>query len=42
MKSLKNLSDHLNFFVSCHGRSQLSPAIFIAPRNLLVAQKDIK
>ena len=32
--------DHI--FGSCRGRSQLFPAIFIAPRNLLVAQKDIK
>ena len=34
-KSLKDLSDHLNFFVSCQGRSQLSPAVFTASRNLL-------
>ena len=39
-KSLKDLSDHLNFFVSCQGRSQLSPAIFRASRNHLVASKD--
>ena len=38
-KSLKDLSDHLNFFVSCQGRSQLSPAIFRASRNHLVASK---
>ena len=38
-KSLKDLSDHLNFFVSCQGRSQLSPAIFGASRNHLVASK---
>ena len=39
-KSLKDLSDHLNFFVSCQGRSQLSPAIFRASRNHLVASKQ--
>ena len=39
-KSLKDLSDHLNFFVSCKGRSQLSPAIFRASRNHLVASKQ--
>ena len=39
MDSLKDLSDHLNFFVSCQGRSQLSPAIFRASRNHLVASK---
>ena len=38
-KSLKDLSDHSNFFVSCQGRSQLSPAIFRASRNHLVALK---
>ena len=38
-KSLKHLSDHLNFFVFCQGRSQLSPAIFRASRNHLVASK---
>ena len=38
-KSLKDLSDHLNFFVSCQGRSQLSPAIFRASRNHPVASK---
>ena len=38
-KSLKDLSDHLNFFVSCQDRSQLSPAIFRASRNHLVASK---
>ena len=38
-KSLKDLSDHLNFFVSCQGRSQLSLAIFMASRNHLVASK---
>ena len=38
-KSLKDLSDHLNVFVSCQGRSQLSPAIFRASRNHLVASK---
>ena len=38
-KSLKDLSDHLNFFVSCQGRSQLSLAIFRASRNHLVASK---
>ena len=36
-KSLKDLSDHLNFFVSYQGRSQLSPAIFRAFRNHLIA-----
>ena len=39
-KSLKDLSDHLNFFVSCQGSSQLSPAIFRASRNHLVASKQ--
>ena len=39
-KSLKDLSDHLNFFVSCQGRSQLSLAIFRASRNHLVASKQ--
>ena len=39
-KSLKDLSDHLHFFVSCQGRSQLSPAIFRASRNHLVASKQ--
>ena len=38
-KSLKDLSDHLNFFVACQGRSQLFPAIFRASRNHLVASK---
>ena len=38
-KSLKDLSDHLNFFVSCQGRSQLSPAIFRVSKNHLVASK---
>ena len=38
-KSLKDLSDYLNFFVSCQGRSQLSLAIFRASRNHLVASK---
>ena len=38
-KSLNDLSDHLNVFVSCQGRSQLSPAIFRASRNHLVASK---
>ena len=38
-KSLKDLNDHLNFFVSCQGRSQLSLAIFMASRNHLVASK---
>ena len=38
-KSLKDLSDHLNFFVSCQDRSQLSPAIFRASRKHLVASK---
>ena len=38
-KSLKDLSDHLNFFVYCQGRSHLSPAIFRACRNHLVASK---
>ena len=39
-KSLKDLSDHLNFFVSCQDRSQLSPAIFRASRNHLFAPKQ--
>ena len=39
-KSLKDLIDHLNFFVSCQGRFQLSPAIFRASRNHLVALKQ--
>ena len=39
-KSLKDLSDHLIFFVSCQGRSQLSPAIFRASRNHLFAPKQ--
>ena len=38
-KSLKDLSDHLNVFVFCQGRSQLSPATFRASRNHLVASK---
>ena len=38
-KSLKDLSDYLNFFVSCQGRSQLSTAIFRASRNHLVGSK---
>ena len=40
-KSLKDLlvSECLNFFLSCQGRSQLSPAIFRASRNHLVASK---
>ena len=36
-KSLKALSDHLNFFVFCQGRSQLFPAIFRVSRNHLVS-----
>ena len=39
-KSLKDLSDHLNVFVFCQGRSQLSLAIFRAFRNHLVASKQ--
>ena len=35
----KDLSAHLIFFVSCQGKYQLSPAIFRASRNHLVASK---
>ena len=38
-KSLKDFSDQLVFFVVCPIRSQLSPAIFKASRNHLVASK---